>query len=262
MRYFDVHAHIFPDKIAAKVVAYLEDYYGMTWSGDGTPGDLLKSMDEAGVEKALVLSCATKPEQVTAANDYLCRISSICPDRFCALGTLHPDYPDCKGELARMRKLGLRGLKLHPDFQKVYIDEPKMMRIYGEIGGDFPILFHCGDSRTDFSSPWRLARVLDTFPHLKIIGAHFGGYSEWDEVWKHLVGRNLWFDTSSTLWRLPQEEACRLAVAHGADKLLFASDYPAVNHRQAVADVLSLGLSEAENEAVFHGNAEKLFGLN
>ena len=75
---------------------------------------------------------------------------------------------------------------------------------YGE---DFPILFHCGDSRTDFSSPWRLARVLDTFPHLKIIAAHFGGYSEWGEVWKHLTGRKLWFDTSSTLWKLPVEEA-------------------------------------------------------
>ena len=56
------------------------------------------------------------------------------------------------------------------------------------------------------------------------------------------------------------DEARRLAHAHGADKLLFGSDYPAVHHEQAIADVLALEFSEAENELIFYRNAEKLFG--
>lgn len=261
MRYFDTHAHIFPDKVAAKVVATLENYYHMKWSGDGSVGDLTASMERNHVERAVILSCATKPEQVCAINDYLHSVQRSDPQRFCAIGTLHPDYPKVLQELERFPALGLRGVKLHPDFQHIYIDEPKMFPVYEAIeNSGLPILIHVGDERTDFSSPWRLARVLDRFPDLKVIAAHLGGYSDWDGAWKHLVGRNLWFDTSSALWRLPVDEARRLAHAHGADKLLFGSDYPAVHHEQAIADVLALEFSEAENELIFYRNAEKLFG--
>ena len=260
MKYFDVHAHIFPEKIAGKVVDTLEKYYGCRWQGTGMVDDLLRSMDASKIDRAVVFSCATKPEQVIVANDYLQKVQTLYPDRFVALGTIHPDFPDVVSELKRIKDMGLHGLKLHPDFQKIYIDEPLMMPIY-ENAGDLPLLFHIGDEKTDFSSPYRLRRVLDRFPELVIIAAHMGGYSEWDEAWKHLVGRNLYFDTSSTLWRLPLDEAVRLAHAHGADKLLFASDYPAAFHERAIADVLALGFNEADNRKIFYKNAEKIFKI-
>ena len=85
---------------------------------------------------------------------------------------------------------------------KLYIDEPKMMRLYELIPPELPVLFHVGDVRYDYSSPKRLANMMDHFPHLKnIIAAHMGGYSVWDESWKHLVGRDVWFDTSSTFFK-------------------------------------------------------------
>ena len=260
MKYIDMHTHVFPAKIAAKAVRFLEDYYHHRWQGGGDPEDLLRSMDASGVGRALIFSCATKPEQVTAANDFLHLMQETHPGRFIAFGTIHPDYPDIPGEIARIRELGLKGVKIHPDFQKVYLDEPKMYRVY-EAAGDLPFTFHAGDRKGDFSSPWRLARVLDDFPHLKAIAAHFGGYGEWDEARKHLLRRNVWFDTSSTFWEYPVEDIRAMVRDHGADRILLGSDYPAQLPGEAVADVLSLGLTDAENEKIFHLNAERFLGL-
>lgn len=261
MKYFDAHAHIFPAKIAEKAVAFLENYYHHRWPGGGDEADLLAAMDDAGVAKSVIFSCATKPEQVTPANDFLHQLQMKNPERFHAFGTLHPDFPDIPGELKRMTELGLKGVKFHPDFQKIYINEPKMMHIYELIGDQMPVIMHMGDRRTDFSSPWRLARVLNDHPYLRVVAAHFGGYSEWDEVKKHLVGKNVWFDTSSTFWELPAGEAREIALAHGTDKLLFGSDYPASLPKAAIADVLTMDLSEEDNEKIFYRNAEKLFGV-
>ena len=260
MNCFDVHAHIFPDKIAAKVVGTLEEYYSFKWRGNGTVADLLASMDEAGVEKAVVFSCATKPEQVIPANDYLMMVKQQYPERFVAMGTIHPDLPEISREIDRIRSCGLQGIKLHPDFQKIYIDEPAMKRVYAQLDTSIPLMIHMGDYRTDFSSPYRLARVLAEFPELTVIAAHFGGYSEWDQVWKHLVGKKVFFDTSSSIFTLGAAAAAEIVRAHGADRILFASDYPASRHRDAIADVLSMNLSPAENEQIFHLNAQRIFG--
>ena len=126
------------------------------------------------------------------------------------------------------------------------------------MDGSLPLMIHMGDKRTDFSSPYRLARVLDRFPQLQIIAAHFGGYSEWDQAWKHLVGRELYFDTSSSIFKLGADNAAKIVRAHGAEKILFASDYPAVRPEQAIADVLSMKLTEKENEQIFYLNARRI----
>ena len=258
MRYIDVHAHIFPDKIAGKVITALEEYYKFSWQGNGTVGDLLAGMESAGVEKAVVFSCATKPDQVGPANEFLKSVSAAYPEKFFAFGTIHPDHPDVPGMIKLIRDCNLQGIKLHPDFQQVYIDEPAMMRVYEQLDGTLPLMIHMGDSRTDFSSPYRLARVLDRFPQLKIIAAHFGGYSEWDQVWKHLIGREVYFDTSSSIFKLGAGEAAKIVRAHGVEKILFASDYPAARPDQAIADVLEMNLTEKENELIFYLNARRL----
>ena len=260
MKYIDIHTHVFPEKIAAKAVQFLEEYYHHRWTGGGSPADLLAAMDSAGVSQALIFSCATKVEQVVPANDFLYAVQSSFPERFIAFGTIHPDFKDIPGEIGRMKELGLKGIKIHPDFQKIYINEPKMFRIY-EAAGDLPLMIHMGDKKGDFSSPWRLAQVLDKMPHLNVIAAHLGGYSEWDMARKYLVGRDIFLDTSSSLWELPVEEARQLVLEHGTDKILFGSDYPAARPAEAVADVLKLGLSDADNEKIFHLNAERLLNL-
>ena len=261
MEYFDIHAHVFPVSLAEKAVGYLESYYGYPWEGKGISDDLLASMDGNSVRRAVIFSSATKPMQVRDVNDFLARAQRENPGRFFAFGTLHPDYGDLRGELERIRELGLHGLKFHPDFQHFAIDDPRMFRIYEMVGDTLPMLFHVGDRTSDLSAPRRLAAVLDAMPELRVVAAHFGGYRAWEEARRCLIGRDLWIDTSSTLPHISVAEAAQMARKHGIDRVLFASDYPAVRHKRAIDDVLSFGFTPEENEKVFHLNAERLLGL-
>ena len=261
MKYLDVHSHIFPDKIAPKVVQFLTEYYHFPWQGTGVLSDLTASLDEAGIDRTVIFSSATKPAQVETINRYIAGICAAQPDRFIGFGTMHREYRDYRAEIGRMRELGLKGLKFHPDFQDFDIDDPAMMKIYEAAGPEMVLLFHVGDPKCEHSAPERLARVLDALPGLRIIAAHMGGYSVWERARASLIGRDVWLDTSSCLPHLDVGEMARLAREHGLDKVLFASDYPAVHHARAIADVLALGLSQEEQEMVFHRNAEALLGL-
>lgn len=261
MFYIDVHTHIFPHNIAAKVVTELENYYGYPWSGTGETDDLLNSMQEAGPGKAVIFSSATKPEQVESINNFLAASAAENPDRFIGFGTMHPDYDRKREEIDRLIKLGLRGLKFHPDFQRFNIDDPSMLEIYEIVGDRLPMIFHVGDPNVDYSSPERLSRVLARYPQLKIIAAHMGGFQSWDKARQHLIGKNLWLDISSTIIHISPAETAALARQHGIEKILFATDYPAQRHKDVIKDVLSLGFSPEENEMVFHRNAEKLLQL-
>lgn len=262
MKYLDIHSHIFPDKIALKAVQFLSDYYHFTWEGTGVLEDLKDSLDEAGINKTVIFSSATKPEQVTTINRYIRQLVEDDPERFIGFGTLHPDFTGYDEEIGMIRDFGLKGIKFHPDFQQFHIDDPRMMKIYAAIGDSLPILFHMGDPNTDFSTPQRLRRVIDAMPQLRVIAAHFGGYCAWDEAEKYLIGcPGVYLDVSSAIGHAPVEYLRRLAVQHGIDRVLFASDYPAVRHRRAIDDVLKLGFTPAENEQIFYRNAERLLGV-
>jgi predicted TIM-barrel fold metal-dependent hydrolase len=194
----DTHTHIFPEKIAAKAVKATGDYYGIRMSREGTVRNLLEDGARIGVSRYLVCSTATKPEQVAAVNDF---IKKSCDNHaeFFGFGTLHPDLPDIESEIDRIIALGLRGVKLHSDFQEFVLDEPKAMRMYEAMEGRLCVLLHMGDVNTNKSKPESLANIVKTFPRLKVIGAHFGGYSEWDSAVSYLADLRIFVDTSSTL---------------------------------------------------------------
>ena len=258
-RIIDIHTHAYPEKVAAKAVQFLNDYYGVHCQGDGTIGDLLDSAREAQVERVLVHAVATKPSQVENINDW---IAAHLSDTVIGFGTIHPEYEgDIAAEIRRVRSLGLRGLKLHPDFQEFFADDPSTDPIYREIEGKMPVLIHAGDKNTDFSSPRRIAHVLEKYPRLTVIAAHLGGYSEWEEAEHWLIGRKLYIDTSSSLWAIPPERALSIIRRHGADRVLFGTDYPLTRHKEELERFYRLGLTHEEQEKILYGNAARLLGL-
>jgi len=261
MRIIDSHAHIYPAKIASKASRAISEFYEIPMKYEGSIAELLASGDRIGVEKYVVHSTATKAEQVASINDFI--LGEVAKEsRFIGFGTLHPDFAGFEGEVARIKAAGLRGIKLHPDFQKFEIDTPKMDPIYEILSeAGLPVLVHAGDRRYDFSGPRRIARVLDRHPGLKVIAAHFGGYTEWDESLELLAGRELWFDTSSTLFTLPAETAKKIISKHGPERFLFGSDFPMWDHEDELARFLALGLSARENESILAGNAAELLGV-
>lgn len=259
----DAHAHIFPAKIAAKAVKGIGNFYSeLKMHMDGTVDTLIKDGKKNNIDKFIVQSVATTPEQVESINDFIAASVNEHPDELIGFATIHPDYPDLGDEIARAVNMGLKGLKLHPDFQLFNIDCLKAMKIFEIIEDKLPVLIHMGDYRYDFSKPSRLARVMEKFPKLKVIGAHFGGWSEWDDAEDCLAGRdNLWVDTSSSLYAMPPERAKELIDHFGTDKVLFGTDYPMWDAAGELERFDRIPLSEEEREMILHGNAEKLLEL-
>ncbi len=256
---FDMHVHVFPDAIAKKAASNTGKYYGVPMFADGTQDAFWAALEaEKRIQKCLIHSTATKAAQVEHVNDF---VASLTSDRLFGFGTMHPDYPHIEKEIDRMLSLGLRGIKIHPDFQGLEADSEKPARIYAYAEGRLPILFHAGDANVDFSSPRRMRAVHDRFPRLTMIVAHMGGYSQWDEAEKYLVGENVYFDTSSCLEWLEKEQALRMIKKHGVEKCLFGTDFPMHGPSSCIENVLRLGLSEAENKKIFWENAHALLRL-
>jgi predicted TIM-barrel fold metal-dependent hydrolase len=256
---FDFHTHAYPEKVAEKAVEFLNGYYHVECQGDGTMNDLLASADEAGVGYILVHAAATRPAQVESINSW---ISEQRSERVFGFGTIHPLYENIKEELGRFKSLGLLGIKLHPDFQEFYANDPSMDIVYSTAEGKLPVLIHAGDVHNDFSSPWRIADIVARFPRLTVIAAHLGGYSQWEEAMECLIGKNLYIDTSSAIWGMTREMAVNIIRTHGVEKVLFGTDYPLTHHVDELARFKGLGLEDWEERLILFENAKKLLGLD
>ena len=257
----DSHAHIFPTKIANKAVQAIGDFYGLPMAHDGSTETLIRSGANIGVQHFVVHSTATHPDQVVSINHFIHKKCLQNPS-FIGFGTLHPDLDDFEKEIAHIQSLGLKGIKLHPDFQTFALDAPNALEMFSAIGNTLPVLVHLGDDRVDTSSPQRLANVLDKNPSLLAIGAHLGGYTAWEDALQYLVGReNLYFDTSSSLAFIEKDLAVQIIRSHGADKILFGVDYPMWDHAEELERFLSLPLDESERQRILGGNARRLFQL-
>jgi len=259
MHVIDFHAHIYPGKIAAKAVASIGEFYHISMQGDGTEEGLLESGRRGGIEHFVVFSAAAIPGQVQAINDY---IASACREHpeFTGFGTLHRDMENPLGEIERLMGLGLKGIKFHPDMQRFAIDDERMMDIYAAVEGRLPVIFHTGDYRHSFSHPSRLARVLDNFPRLCAVAAHFGGWSIFDIAYDYFHNRRCYFDVSSSLSFIGSRRAAELIHCYGAERFLFGSDYPMWDPAACLTEFMGLALSDREKEQILWKNAQAILG--
>jgi predicted TIM-barrel fold metal-dependent hydrolase len=257
----DAHSHIFPPKIASKATGSIGKFYAIEMNHNGSSEELLKSGAVIGVSTYLVCSSATTPLQVESINDYIASECRIHPEFF-GFGTLHPGYEDIPKEIERMQGLGLHGVKLHPDFQKFNIDDDDAIKMYKHLAEkQMPVLFHTGDKRYHYSSPFRLVNALNKVPDLIAIAAHFGGYSEWDTVNMYTPSPTLFFDTSSSLFELPREECLKLIDYFGYKQFFFGVDFPMWDHQEELDRFRNLKLEHDIEKAILSENFIRLFGL-
>lgn len=231
----DIHTHAFHPKIATKAVLHLNKVYALQCEGTGMLADLEKEESQAGIDRYAVLCAATAPAQVIPANNYAINIRRS-PDGGIAFGTIHPGYSKWEDELDRLDRNGIRGLKLHPDFQGFSMDDKRLLPVFEACQGRFIVLFHVGSLTDDPlhvpSSPLMLKKVLQAFPRLDVIAAHFGGYRMWELALKVLAGHpveHLWFDTSSTTPYVDSATLKKLLTMLPEDHYFFGSDWPLKN---------------------------------
>lgn len=259
----DAHCHIYPDKIAEKAALATGSFYGIEMNLDGKVSTLIREGEKAGFSHFLVQSVATTPKQVSSINRFIADCVEKSNGKMTGFGTMHPDSADKEADIKELMELGLKGVKLHPDIQGFKIDDYRMLKIY-ELCEKYrlPVLMHCGDSRYDNSNPNRIVPIMDIYTDLIMIGAHFGGYSVWeDAVCKLSEYKNFYVDTSSTLFRTPADVARRYIDAYGTDKVLFGTDYPMWNPSEELERFMKIELSEEEREKILYTNAAKLLGI-
>ena len=265
----DFHTHIFPDKIASRTIDHLSSLCGVPPSIDGTKQDLLRSMDKAGIDLSVVLPVVTNPAHFNSVQQFAAEVNSH--QRLISFGGIHPDCDDIEQKLNTIVQLGLPGIKLHPDYQGTYADDPRYMHIVREaIRRNLIVLYHAGVDiglpEVHYSAPDRFVRLLDELqidsqPDAKIVLAHTGGFQYWEDVYNLLAGRNVYFDLSFTAPYASDEMIMSIIHRHGTDRILFGTDCPWKNQKEYLAHIRSLPLSTAQMEDVLGKNAAKLLDL-
>lgn len=260
MKIIDCHCHIYPDKIAEKASESTGHFYGLPMCYHGTAAQMLKEREKAGITHSVVFSVATKPSQVRSINAFLADEAAKNPT-LAALGASHPDSGDIPGDIQNVLELGFKGIKLHPDIQGVAIDDPRCDEIYRLCEENGLIaLIHMGDPRYDLSHPDRLVKILDRYPGLKVVGAHFGGWGIWKYAAERLTKyQNLIVDCSSTMAFMTPDETLSLIRSYGAERVLFGTDYPMWDFELEMQRFNALRLNDDERELILYKNAEKLF---
>ena len=260
----DFHTHNFPDKIASSVIQKLETACGTKASTDGTLEGLKNSARSAGIDINVVLPVATSPKQFDSINRYAAEING--KDGIVSFGGIHPDNDDIEARLDYIKHLGLAGIKIHPDYQGVFIDDERFIRIikhavktglyvttHAGLDPAYPEVVRCTPERV----LTMLDRVYDghepTEP--RIILAHLGSLDETDKVIDMIAGKNIYLDTAVMLDRIPEEKILTLIHKHRADKILFATDCPWANQKRFVEIINSMKLSKEEYDLITHKNA-------
>ncbi len=263
MSIIDIHTHAFPDSLAGRAIASLEE--GCRWKAvaDGTIGGLLAGMDSAGVQSAAICTIATKADQ---ADGILSWCEQIRSDRIIPFPSVHPDTPHAGQAIERIAKRGFTGIKLHPMYQNFSADEARLDEIYAAAADNgLLVTLHSGRDIAfpddDRAMPEKIVKVIQKHPKLRLLCTHLGGWQAWDEVEQVLIGQPIYLETSFSLQFLPPQRAADMIRRHGTDRVCFGTDWPWQGHIKQLELVDGLGLSDSEKHALLGGNAAALLGL-
>ena len=261
-RAIDFHTHAFPDDLAHEAIEELEQGEAEAHL-DGTTDDLLDSMDRAGVERSIICCVATKPEQFTSIMEW-CR--NIRTPRLIPFPSVHPDDPHAVEHVREVADAGFRGMKLHAYYQDFTVDDEDLFPIYEELQKqDLTLVAHAGfdfafdaDRRAE---PRRIAAVAERFPGLPIVASHLGGWKDWDQVVEHIVGRDIYMETSFGAELLGLERTREILMEHPANRLLFGTDSPWTDQARAVELIESMDLPSERERMLLRRNAIRLLRL-
>ena len=279
----DIHTHTFPDDIAAAVIDKLSRTSHIAAFTDGTIKALIKSMNDSGVDKSVILPVATNTHQVEKVNNASIEINEKYFDEgIISFACIHPDYDKYSQELSRIKNYGFKGIKIHPVYQNTDIDDIKYLRIFDraaelnliviahaglDIG--FPEIVRC--------SPKMSRHAVDEVGNFKFVLAHMGGWKNWDEVSNYLADTKVYIDTAFStgmikpridshwepedLKMLNEDEFMVLVKNFGANRVIFGTDSPWSSQSESIEFIKKLSITEDEKFRILGGNAAKLLNL-
>ena len=261
-RAIDFHTHAFPDDLADEAIESLEQGEAKAHL-DGTIDDLLDSMDRAGIERSVICCVATRPDQFPNIMDWCREIQSV---RLIPFPSVHPDDPQALERVRQVAEEGFRGMKLHAYYQDFTVDDEDLFPLYEELQKqDLVLVAHAGfdfafekDRRAE---PQRIAEVARHFPDLRLVASHLGGWKDWDEVERHILGTDIYMETSFGAELLGLARTRDILMNHPADHLLFGTDSPWTDQVRAVELIESMNLPSERERMLLRRNAIRLLRL-
>jgi uncharacterized protein len=290
----DVHTHVFPpevrerrERIAETEPAFAE-IYGNPDAKMGTAGELLASMDEAGVDRSVILNFAWRDEAlIDETNEYILASAAASRGRLVPFvsaqlaggrhGAPTEEAPtasagDPRAKIRALSSAGARGLgELRPEssgYNLANSDEADVLN-WAASAFDLPLLFHVSEP-VGHTYPGKQGLPLDALysfaraaAGVTVIAAHWGGglpfYALMPEVREALD--STWFDTAAGHLLYEPSIYRRVIDLVGAGRILWGSDFPLTSQAKALERVRDAGLSDDELAAITGGNAARLLGL-
>ena len=238
--------------------------------------DYIRKMDRGGIERSLLVAARAGDfrERDSAEVPYR-RVHAVCrryPDRFSGLAGVDPFRGmDGVRELERaVREFGFVGAHLYPHHFELAPDHAKYYPYYAKCCElDVPIMMQVGQSliyqktrrRRSVGRPITLDQVACDFPELRLIGIHIG--IPWtDEMiamaWKH---ENVFIGTDAHAPRHWPPQLVTYINSYGREKVMFGSDWPAIDPERAVDEIGDLGIRPKSRDLLMHANARRIFKL-
>lgn len=261
----DFHTHIFADSLAPRALESLkEGCHGLYEPvHDLTQTGLIGRMDEWGIDKSVIQPVVTKRKQVKTVNEWAVASAS---DRIIPFGGIFPNEEDWKDQIDFVASLGLKGIKLHCEYQNFVIDDPKMLRVYDyAFNRGLIILQHAGFDPAfpaPFkSSPKQFANIIRELKGGIMVAAHFGGQLQWEDVERYLAGTDIYLDTSVGFGYYGRETFMKIYEKHGADRILFATDSPWSDASEELKIFGEIAIPDEDKKKILSGNAERILKL-
>ena len=266
----DFHSHVFPDKIAGNTIAALAQSSGTSPNTDGTVKGLMDAMRRANADICVTLPVLTKPTQFDSVAKFACGINetfSTQNRKLISFGGIHPKCENIPEKMKLLKDFGIKGVKIHPDYQQTYIDDIRYIEILKCAKEyDMIVVTHAGVDdgflgHPVMCPPERVLKVIKEVNHDKFVLAHYGGHKQWDLVLDLLAGENVYFDTAFTFHEIEEKTFKNILLKHGEDKILFATDCPWRDIKDDLSIFSSYNLNDETKEKILYKNAMKLLGI-
>ena len=224
------------------------------------PEKLVPLLDEAGIDRAVVMTYVDAPDGDRDAVGYVADAVERYPDRLIGFVRLNPNVGvQARRTLDRaIVDLGFRGVKLHPTTTLAHPAGGPTVAVLercAELG--VPVLFHCGDD--PYTTPQAIEAGAARVPECMVVLGHMGGYFHVEDALAAAVRRpNIYLETSAMPYPEMIAEAVRLL---GAERVLFGSDGPGCHPALEVYKIRMLGLDARSERLVLGESAALVLGL-
>jgi uncharacterized protein len=278
-RIVDAHTHIFPPDVVARRDDYhrRDPWFNLLYENPtlllASPDDLLGSMDNAGV--AASVACGfpwADPGLCREHNAWMAEVCAAHPGKIAFLAIVVPHAPSAVVDAESAFALGAVGIgELNADAQGFDLREPDSMADLMALCHDArkPIMLHSTEPIGHMypgkgaATPDRLYHWLSRYPAQPIVLAHWGGGLPFYELMPEVraVTRQVVYDSAATTYLYNSAVFPAVVSLVGADRVLFASDYPILRQDRLVRKVERALEASDTQDRVYAMNADRVYGL-